>query len=62
MAPAPFDRSGNNDSISGEKYLTVRYEKLVTLLIEAVKELLTKFNGQQSQIDELKKIIEQLKK
>ena len=41
VAPAPID----------EKYLTVRYEKLAPLIIEAIKE-------QQEQIDELKKMID----
>ena len=40
---APFD---NNDgvSISGENYMTVQYERLVPLLIEAIKELSDKVN------------------
>lgn len=48
IAPAPFDTdvdSGN--SISGDNYLTIRYDKMVALLIEGMKE-------QQAQIEELK--------
>jgi len=47
VALAPFDNNGSGVSISGENYKTVQYEKLVPLLIEAIKE-------QQAQIEELK--------
>jgi hypothetical protein len=44
---APFDRDvDTGDSISGENYLTIQYEKLVPLLIEGMKE-------QQKLIEEL---------
>jgi hypothetical protein len=50
IAPAPFDTDQTTgESISGENYLTVRYDKLVALLIEGMKE-------QQKEIDELKKL------
>lgn len=39
VAAAPFDTDAEGESISGEKYLTVRYDRLVPLLVEAVKEL-----------------------
>jgi len=52
VAPAPFDQEWDNDSKvskskSGENYLTVKYEKLVPLLVEAIKDLA-------SQLEELK--------
>lgn len=39
VRPAPFDLDENGQSKSGEKYLTVQYEKLVPLLVESIKEL-----------------------
>jgi hypothetical protein len=46
IRPAPFDRDADGNSKSGENYLTVQYEKLTALLIEAVK-------AQQAQIEKL---------
>jgi hypothetical protein len=48
--PAPFDLDPikSEGSVSGENYMTVQYERLVPLLIEAIKEL-------EAQIQELRK-------
>ena len=45
---APFDMDREGNSKSGENYLTVQYEKLTPLLIQAIKE-------QQIQIDNQEK-------
>lgn len=56
---APFDITGNENgdalSKSGEHYKTVKYDKLIPLLIEAIKE-------QQKQIEELKILVNALTK
>ncbi len=54
VKPAPFDLDENGGSRSGENYLTVQYEKLAPLFIEAIKE-------QQKQIEELKAELAELK-
>lgn len=48
-----YDSEGNIKSKSGENYLTVKYEKLVPLLIEGIKE-------QQNKIDKLEKMVNYL--
>jgi len=58
VVPAPFDiavdQNGNEYSKSGENYKTVHYEKLIALLIEAMKE-------QNQTIEFLKDEVEKLK-
>lgn len=44
VKPAPFDIAEDGSSKSGENYLTVQYEKLVPLLVEAIKELRVELN------------------
>ena len=39
VKPAPFDTTATGESISGENYLTVQYERLLPLIVEGIKEL-----------------------
>ena len=54
VAPFDYDWKQPNQSKSGERYLTVKYERLVPLLIEAIKE-------QRKEVDELRQMIKDIK-
>ena len=45
---APVDMDADGGSLSGEDYMTVKYERLVPLLLESIKEL-------RKEIEELKR-------
>jgi hypothetical protein len=64
---APFDRTTDADtkeiiSKSGENYLTIHYEKLTPVLIEAIKEQQILIETQQTEINQIKQIIEDQQK
>jgi hypothetical protein len=63
VQPAPFDIEADGTSISGEHYLTVKYDRLIPVLVEAIKEQQTEMDEMKSEIAELKKqLMELLKK
>jgi hypothetical protein len=51
VVPAPFDIADDGTSKSGENYKTVKYEKIVPLLIEAIKELTVKVEMLESKVE-----------
>ena len=59
VKPAPFDIE-NGTSKSGENYLTVQYEKLTPLLVEAIKEQQATIEDQNTRIKRLEDMVEQL--
>lgn len=54
IALAPFDLTGDGSSASSENYMTVKYDKIVPLLINAIKE-------QQQQISVLQEAVKNYK-
>jgi hypothetical protein len=67
VKPAPFDydledkeKGGTTKkSKSGENYLTVQYDRIVSLLVEAVKEERTKREALEVRLERLEKLLEQ---
>ena len=63
VAPAPFDvgfrEDGTRYSISGENYLTAKYERVVPLLVEAIKDLKVMVDDVKSENLALRKLLEE---
>jgi hypothetical protein len=51
VKPAPFDIDENGNSITGFNFMTVQYERLVPIIIQAIKE-------QQQEVQQLLKQLE----
>lgn len=55
IVPAPFDTATDRESITGEYYKTVKYERIVPLLVAGIKELKIKADSLQTKLHDLKK-------
>jgi hypothetical protein len=51
VVPAPFDLDEHGESKSGEDYKTVKYEKIIPLLIQGIKELNTRVENMQEKLN-----------
>ena len=60
VAPAPFDLDNEGNSRSGEDYLTVKYERIAPVLIEAVKDQQAQIEAQAVEIAELRAMVQKL--
>lgn len=61
VVPAPFDiNEKTGESKSGENYLTAQYERVVPLLVEAIKEQQGQIQAQATQIEQLTALVNQL--
>lgn len=55
IVPAPFDTATDRESITGEFYKTVKYERIVPLLVAGIKELKNKADDLRTRLNNLKK-------
>lgn len=60
IRPAPFDHTLEGESISGERYMTVRYDRLHALEIQCLHELLDRLDAQDATIRELQEKIKSI--
>lgn len=55
VGPAPIDIGEDGESVTGEDYITVKYERIVPLLIEGIKELTAELESVKLELEELKR-------
>jgi hypothetical protein len=54
VTAAGFDVEADGNSISGEDYLTVQYDRLIPVLVEAIKELKGELDDARNEIKQLR--------
>lgn len=54
IARAPIDIAEDGGSLSGEDYITVKYDRIVALLVEGIKELTSELDSVKLEIKELR--------
>jgi len=60
LAPAPFDHDSSGKSVSGESYLTIQYNKIHAITIQAMHEMVHAMDDRRNRLDDYeRRIIEQ---
>lgn len=60
LAPAPFDHDSSGKSVSGQSYMTIQYNKIHAISIQAMHDMIELMDTRKKRLDEYERqIVEQ---